>query len=77
MRFKMRFEGEDSPERRYVRHIFLVAGFHGCFKMFLNSCGDCLIRFTGTIVGVGDISPEWSGSIWRSLKVDYSCGILM
>ncbi|XP_062154550.1 auxin response factor 18 [Alnus glutinosa] len=43
MRFKMRFEGEDSPER----------------------------RFTGTIVGVGDISPEWSKSKWRSLKVQW------
>ncbi|KAB5569320.1 hypothetical protein DKX38_003113 [Salix brachista] len=43
MRFKMRFEGEDCPER----------------------------RFTGTIVGVGDISPEWSGSIWRSLKIQW------
>ncbi|KAF9669083.1 hypothetical protein SADUNF_Sadunf14G0070900 [Salix dunnii] len=43
MRFKMRFEGEDSPER----------------------------RFTGTIVGVGDFSPEWSGSLWRSLKIQW------
>ncbi|KAJ7951321.1 Auxin response factor [Quillaja saponaria] len=43
MRFKMRFEGEDSPER----------------------------RFTGTIVGVGDISPQWSDSKWRSLKVQW------
>ncbi|XP_050237201.1 auxin response factor 18-like [Mercurialis annua] len=43
MRFKMKFEGEDSPER----------------------------RFTGTIVGAGDISPEWSGSTWRSLKVQW------
>ncbi|KAK9279761.1 hypothetical protein L1049_013443 [Liquidambar formosana] len=43
MRFKMRFEGEDSPER----------------------------RFTGTIVGVGDISAEWSNSKWRSLKVQW------
>lgn len=42
MRFKMKFEGEDSPER----------------------------RFTGTIVGVGDVSPQWSDSKWRSLKVD-------
>ncbi|KAJ1429474.1 PB1 domain [Sesbania bispinosa] len=37
MRFKMRFEGEDSPER----------------------------RFSGTIVGVGDVSPGWSNSQWR------------
>ncbi|OVA08229.1 AUX/IAA protein [Macleaya cordata] len=43
MRFKMRFEGEDSPER----------------------------RFTGTIVGVGDISPQWADSKWRSLKVQW------
>ncbi|EEF39042.1 Auxin response factor, putative [Ricinus communis] len=43
MRFKMRFEGEDSPER----------------------------RFMGTIVGVGDFSPEWSGSKWRSLKIQW------
>ncbi|KDP28473.1 hypothetical protein JCGZ_14244 [Jatropha curcas] len=43
MRFKMRFEGEESPER----------------------------RFTGTIVGVGDISPQWSGSKWRSLRIQW------
>ncbi|KAJ1378682.1 PB1 domain [Sesbania bispinosa] len=43
MRFKMRFEGEDSPER----------------------------RFSGTIVGVGDVSPGWSNSQWRSLKVQW------
>ncbi|TYH38840.1 hypothetical protein ES332_D12G137700v1 [Gossypium tomentosum] len=43
MRFKMRFEGEDSPER----------------------------RFTGTIVGVGDASPHWSESKWRSLKIQW------
>ncbi|KAI3884411.1 hypothetical protein MKW92_049060 [Papaver armeniacum] len=43
MRFKMRFEGEDSPER----------------------------RFTGTIIGVGDISPQWKDSKWRSLKVQW------
>lgn len=43
MRFKMRFEGEDSPER----------------------------RFTGTIVGVGDNSSQWSDSIWRSLKIQW------
>nr|XP_043627728.1 auxin response factor 9 isoform X3 [Erigeron canadensis] len=43
MRFKMPFEGEDSPER----------------------------RFTGTIVGVEDISPQWECSKWRSLKVHW------
>ncbi|KAL3619170.1 Auxin response factor 9 [Castilleja foliolosa] len=43
MRFKMCFEGEDSPER----------------------------RFSGTIIGVEDISPCWEGSKWRSLKVQW------
>ncbi|PWA83041.1 Aux/IAA-ARF-dimerization [Artemisia annua] len=43
MRFKMRFEGEDSPER----------------------------RFSGTIVGVEDISPQWVESKWRSLRVQW------
>ncbi|KAI5422041.1 auxin response factor 18 isoform X2 [Lathyrus oleraceus] len=43
MRFKMRFEGEDAPER----------------------------RFSGTIVGVGDLSAGWSNSHWRSLKVQW------
>ncbi|KAF8033392.1 hypothetical protein BT93_D2104 [Corymbia citriodora subsp. variegata] len=43
MRFKMRFEGEDSPER----------------------------RFSGTIVGVEDISSQWPDSKWRSLKVQW------
>ncbi|KAL2661642.1 hypothetical protein GLYMA_03G258300v4 [Glycine max] len=43
MRFKMRFEVEDSPER----------------------------RFSGTIVGVGDVSPGWWNSQWRSLKVQW------
>lgn len=43
MRFKMRFEGEDSPER----------------------------RFSGTIIGVDDISPQWENSKWRTLKVQW------
>ncbi|RDX99358.1 Auxin response factor 18, partial [Mucuna pruriens] len=42
-RLKMRFEVEDSPER----------------------------RFSGTIVGVGDVSPGWPNSPWRSLKVQW------
>ncbi|KAL1809468.1 hypothetical protein DCAR_0729010 [Daucus carota subsp. sativus] len=43
MRFKMKFEGEDSPER----------------------------RFSGTIVGVENLSPQWSDSKWRSLKIQW------
>nr|GEX10866.1 auxin response factor 9-like [Tanacetum cinerariifolium] len=39
MRYRMRFEGEDSPER----------------------------RFSGTIVGLEDKSPQWVKSKWRLL----------
>ncbi|CAH8330749.1 unnamed protein product [Eruca vesicaria subsp. sativa] len=42
-RFRMRFEGEESPER----------------------------IFTGTIVGIGDLSPQWPASTWRSLQVQW------
>ncbi|KAK7292940.1 hypothetical protein RJT34_15798 [Clitoria ternatea] len=45
MRFKMRFEGDDSPETDK--------------------------RFSGTIIGVEDISPHWVKSKWRSLKVQW------
>ncbi|KAK4743846.1 hypothetical protein SAY87_010158 [Trapa incisa] len=43
MRFKMRFEGEDTPER----------------------------RFSGTIIGIEDISSQWPDSRWRCLKVHW------
>ncbi|RWW44980.1 hypothetical protein BHE74_00049226 [Ensete ventricosum] len=29
------------------------------------------VRFTGTITGIGDISSQWPGSKWRSLKVQW------
>ncbi|KAI5391781.1 auxin response factor 9 isoform X2 [Lathyrus oleraceus] len=45
MRFKMRFESDDSAESDK--------------------------RFSGTIVGVEDISPHWANSKWRSLKVQW------
>ncbi|KAL2320077.1 hypothetical protein Fmac_029046 [Flemingia macrophylla] len=45
MRFRMRFEGDDSAETDK--------------------------RFSGTIVGVEDISPYWVNSKWRSLKVHW------
>lgn len=43
MRFKMKLEGEDVPEK----------------------------SFTGTVIGIGDISSQWPGSKWRSLKVHW------
>ncbi|KAK8954308.1 Auxin response factor 18 [Platanthera zijinensis] len=42
-RFKMRFEGDDVPEKKY----------------------------TGTIVGVGDLSSQWECSKWRQMKVQW------
>uniref|UniRef100_A0A7N0TRL7 Auxin response factor n=1 Tax=Kalanchoe fedtschenkoi TaxID=63787 RepID=A0A7N0TRL7_KALFE len=42
-RFKMRFEGDDLPER----------------------------WFSGTIVGVDNISQQWADSKWRSLRVQW------
>uniref|UniRef100_A0ACD5VNS6 Uncharacterized protein n=1 Tax=Avena sativa TaxID=4498 RepID=A0ACD5VNS6_AVESA len=42
-RFRMNFEGEDVPVK----------------------------KFSGTIVGNGDLSPQWSGSEWKSLKVQW------
>nr|AKN45699.1 auxin response factor 18 [Brassica napus] len=42
-RFRMKFEGEESPER----------------------------IFTGTIVGIGDLSSQWPASTWRSLQVQW------
>ncbi|KAJ4730783.1 Auxin response factor [Rhynchospora pubera] len=43
MRYKMRFEGEDVPEK----------------------------KFSGTIVGLVDSSPQWAGSQWRALKIQW------
>ncbi|KAL1191649.1 Auxin response factor 11 [Cardamine amara subsp. amara] len=43
LRFRMRFEGEEFPER----------------------------LFTGTIVGIRDLSPQWPASKWRSLQIQW------
>lgn len=37
-------------------------------RVFSNTLSK-LFRFTGTIVGVEDISSQWEYSKWRSLKV--------
>ncbi|KAL8556368.1 hypothetical protein ACS0TY_003977 [Phlomoides rotata] len=59
MRFKMRFEGEDSPERR---------GYFELQKVLLISP---IYQVFGMIVGVEDISPQWDNSKWRTLKVQW------
>lgn len=70
MRFKMRFEGEDSPERRYPSKQLLWSECHLHCKIGIYYCVVILVRFSGTIVGVGDVSQGWSNSQWRSLKVE-------
>lgn len=43
MRFKMSFEGDDVPVK----------------------------KFSGTVVDKGDLSPQWQGSEWKTLKVKW------
>ena len=42
------------------------------FTRSLTTRFNILIRFSGTIVGVEDISLQWKDSKWRSLKVNTS-----
>ncbi|KAK3223785.1 hypothetical protein Dsin_010810 [Dipteronia sinensis] len=60
MRFKMRFEGEESPEQRYGSLLNPVL-----FPWELTKR-----RYAGTVVGVEEAdSNKWPGSKWRCLKV--------
>lgn len=76
----MRFEGEDSPERRYNRKTDLLFKFR-IFKFLHLDANRSeflhLIRFTGTIVGVEDMSPQWECSKWRSLKVNINICLIL
>lgn len=53
----------------------MAAAFSHFFfkKIFVDflKCYKLLIRFSGTIVGVDDFSPQWKDSKWRSLKVNF------
>lgn len=77
----MRFEGEDSPERRYWNIRMTVhlrsLRFNVFFLVFYMSCVFCSIRFSGTIVGVEDFSPQWTDSRWRSLRVLLCSAVLV
>jgi auxin response factor len=77
MRFKMKFEGDESPERRYIL-VFLSRNWY-CFHLkqligiMSKHLSLCDFRFSGTIIDVGSL-PEmskslWADSDWRSLKV--------
>jgi len=83
MRFKMRFEGEEVPERRYF-HNMIVLGLRGydlaeiCLDFWSSSNKLIMVnwlltffyRFSGTIIGVGETkSCRWPNSKWRNLKV--------
>ncbi|KAG6437582.1 hypothetical protein SASPL_102501 [Salvia splendens] len=51
-----------------IKHEFAV-GMH--FQMRFEGEDLPKRRFTGTIVGVGDCSSQWTESAWRSLKVQW------
>ncbi|CAA6675032.1 unnamed protein product [Spirodela intermedia] len=62
MRFKMRFEGDEAPERGTDSR---------CLVSMLWRRKN-LLKFSGTIIGVGDCaSSHWVDSEWRSLKVQW------
>ena len=64
LRFRMKFEGHETPERRYLVTLTTADQLH--FFMFAEALGEFfLIRFSGTIVEVGDFSTQWTDSEWR------------
>lgn len=66
----MRFEGEDVPEKRLF--LVIVLFIIDCLKLLASeNLPFSLLRFTGTITGIGDISSQWPCSKWRSLKVHH------
>lgn len=69
MRFKIRFETEDSSERRLVS-FSLRFSFLYCFSRLI-----LFGRCSGLIVGVSDVDPgRWPGSKWKCLLV--SCWLI-
>lgn len=61
---------EKSLLKEGVYNGFLVINVFLKLNSILNFYIIYLARFTGTIVGVGDLSSQWSESKWRSLKVE-------
>ena len=80
MRFKMRFEGDEAPERRYSLDLLSSSTSWCCLhfnhfiyagtKINIPICG---YRFSGTIIDIGSLPAMskslWADSDWRSLKV--------
>ncbi|RZC82386.1 hypothetical protein C5167_045170, partial [Papaver somniferum] len=68
MRFKMRFEGEESPEQSMTAYFYQSS----VFLMLIYFSFTTGLPFTCTIVGTGDADPNrWNGSNWRCLKVGW------
>lgn len=77
VRFKMRFEGEDSPERRQS-DFFSLFIYRLCKLFFPKLFSNTPVssqRYSGTVVGVKDCSTHWKDSKWRCLEV-YSLALL-
>lgn len=76
-RFKMKFESDESTERRYCTCLLLAVFSLSYWSYWLSLlivviyCFD-LFRYSGTIVEVGDVDPlKWPESEWRSMKVEW------
>jgi auxin response factor len=71
MRFKMRFEGDEAPERRYGLDLLSFKHVIYAGRKINISVSD--YRFSGTIIGTGSLPAMskslWADSDWRSLKV--------
>lgn len=68
MRFRMRFESEDSAERRCGMIVLAVLIIFVAIvpKSYITFPG----RYTGLITGIADMDPvRWPGSKWRRLLV--------
>lgn len=72
-RFKMRFDFDDSPERRYS--IIQTNTMIIICLLDVSRLIDYIVasqRFSGVVTGVGDLDPyRWPNSKWRCLMVDY------
>lgn len=70
-RFKMRFEMEDSPERRYCTSLLYRIAKTNCNEVvFIITQSHHSYRCSGVVTGICDLDPyRWPNSKWRCLMV--------
>jgi auxin response factor len=69
LRFKMRYESEDSAERRFVCSTCFINSHYLELNTILLMHMRLSYRYTGIITGTGDADPMWRGSKWKCLLV--------